>query len=95
VMQMALMLFSGIALVIVPLLALTADQVEKIKRAVQTYGTVEAFHIDDLTEKYIRETLITRMYQLAASTSSSIFLFCSPQCLVEKTYFRQAVLESR
>eukprot|EP00578_Thalassiosira_sp_NH16_P016009 CAMPEP_0181115808 /NCGR_PEP_ID=MMETSP1071-20121207/21623_1 /TAXON_ID=35127 /ORGANISM="Thalassiosira sp., Strain NH16" /LENGTH=41 /DNA_ID= /DNA_START= /DNA_END= /DNA_ORIENTATION= len=38
----------GIAIIIVPLLALTADQVEKMKRASQKYGSVEAHHIDDL-----------------------------------------------
>mmetsp|Transcript_19494 Transcript_19494/g.46770 ORF Transcript_19494/g.46770 Transcript_19494/m.46770 type:complete len:83 (+) Transcript_19494:1628-1876(+) len=47
-MQMVLTMTPGIAIIIVPLLALTADQVEKMKRASQKYGSVEAHHIDDL-----------------------------------------------
>ena len=43
-MQMALTMTTGIAIIIVPLLALTADQVEKINRASQKYGSVEASH---------------------------------------------------
>jgi len=70
-MQMTLTIFAGIALVIVPLLALTADQVEKIKRAVQTDGSVEAHHIDERPEWYIRDVLIPRMFQLLESTSPS------------------------
>ncbi len=64
-MQVTLALFAAIALVIVPFLALTADQVKKIKHAVQTHGLVEAQHIDELCDRYIWETLIPRMYQLA------------------------------
>ena len=59
-MQMALTMSAGIAIIIVPLLALTADQVEKIKRANQKYGSVEAHHIDDLSTTFIRDILIPR-----------------------------------
>ena len=45
-MQMVLTMTAGIALILVPLLALTADQVEKIWRANSSFGSVEAHHID-------------------------------------------------
>ena len=53
-MQMVLTMIGGIALIIVPLLALTADQVEKIRRANRSFGSVEAHHTDDLDESFIR-----------------------------------------
>ena len=51
-MQMALTISAGIGLIIVPLLALTADKAEKIKRANQNYGSVESHHIDALCPEH-------------------------------------------
>ena len=92
-MQMVLTMTGGIALIIVPLLALTADQVEKIRRANSSFGSVEAHHIDDLTESFIRESLIPRMMEISPRSSSCMYLFCSPQDLVKKACLRIAVLE--
>ena len=57
-MQMVLTMIGGIALIIVPLLALTADQVEKIRRANRSFGSVEAHHTDDLDESFILSFLL-------------------------------------
>ena len=92
-MQMVLTMIGGIALIIVPLLALTADQVEKIRRANRSFGSVEAHHTDDLDESFIRERLIPRMMEISNSTTSSMHIFCSPQDLVNKAYLRIALLE--
>ena len=92
-MQMVLTMIGGIALIIVPLLALTADQVEKIRRANRSFGSVEAHHTDDLDESFIRERLIPRMMEISDSTTSSMYIFCSPQDLVNKAYLRIALLE--
>ena len=84
---------AGIVLVIGPLLALTADQVEKIKRANQKYGSVEAHHIDDSSDNFIQTTLIPQMQEINYESPSTMFVFSSPQALVEKAYFLHALLE--
>ena len=45
---MVTLFVGGIVLVIVPLLLLTADQMAKIRMALQVEGSVEAHHIDEI-----------------------------------------------
>ena len=49
ILRLAGVMVNGIILVIVPLLALTADQMANIINAIQEHGSVEAHHLDDLT----------------------------------------------
>ena len=71
----------GIVLVIVPLLALSADQLKKFKSANQAYGAVDAFHIDEVVKesaaKY--QEVLARLRSLRRSTTSTAFICSSPQ----------------
>eukprot|EP00978_Attheya_sp_CCMP212_P024220 scaffold75818_cov54-Attheya_sp.AAC.1 len=51
-MQTAGTILRGVTLVIVPLLALGADQVTKISRVNQAYGGVHGYHLDDIKEAW-------------------------------------------
>ena len=48
----------GIVLVIVPLLSLTADQMAKIRVALQIEGSVEAHHLDEIPTSLLMELII-------------------------------------
>ena len=49
---------NGITIVIIPLLALTADQMANLIKAVQLHGSVEAHHLDDTSPSTIANTII-------------------------------------
>ena len=52
---------AGITLVIVPLLALTANQLARIRKTVQKYGTIDAHHIDEASMSDLMDKIIPRM----------------------------------
>ena len=51
----------GITLVIIPLLSLTANQMERIKKAMQQDGAVVAVHLDDAAKNDVKENVIPEM----------------------------------
>ena len=71
----------GVNVVIVPLLALTADQMSKIEEALQDCGSVAAVHLDELSRSAIRDEVITRMNDIGYDSESTLFIFTSPQKL--------------
>lgn len=86
----------GITLLIVPLLTLSADSLAKFTVANQDYGTVEAHHIDEVwkesREKYYK--LLNRMRGLRNNTTSTIFVFTSPQFIINHNDFRRVLIDT-
>ena len=69
-------------LVIVPLLSLTVDQMAKIRVALQVEVSIEAHHLDEISASLLRELIIPRMHKIGYDSTSTMFLFTSPQKLV-------------
>mmetsp|Transcript_36102 Transcript_36102/g.66172 ORF Transcript_36102/g.66172 Transcript_36102/m.66172 type:complete len:200 (+) Transcript_36102:456-1055(+) len=65
--------------VIVPLLALTANQMAKIEEALQDCGSVSAVHLDELSSAAINGKAIPRMHEIGYHSESTMFIFTSPQ----------------
>jgi superfamily II DNA helicase RecQ len=84
---------AGNVLVIVPLLALTANQLEKIKQAMKEYGCVDVTHLDKTDEATIHSTVIPRMLSLQPATTTTNFLLCSPQFIADHDAFRTVLLQ--
>ena len=61
-----------------PSLALTADQIVKIKEAFQDCGSIEVHNLDKLTPSDLRDAIISRMQEIDYDSSSTMFLFSSP-----------------
>ena len=78
---MAATFLGGIAVVIVPLLALTADQISKIEEANQDRGSIKAVHLDKLLSATIDNEAVPRMHAIGYNSQSTLFLFTSPQKL--------------
>ena len=89
---MAGVMVNSIILVIVPLLTLTADQMANIISAIQEHGSVEAQHLDDLTPSQLRDDIVPRMDEIKYNSSSTMFIFTSPQQLVEHPFILDAIL---
>ena len=91
-MRMIATMVAGVALVIVPLLSLTADLLEGLREGSSTDASVEAHHVDELPADVVRDTLVPRLDSLDGDSSSLIFLLCSPQELSENGILRAAML---
>ena len=94
ILQLAGILVGGIVFVIVPLLSLTANNISKIRRAVQEYGLVEVHHLDETPYSELVEHVIPMMETLGSESSTTVFLFSSPQYLADNTVFRAALLHA-
>ena len=94
ILQLAGILVGGIVFAIVPLLSLTANNISKIRRAVQEYGLVEVHHLDETPYSELVEHVIPMMETLDSESSTTVFPFSSPQYLVENTVFRAALLHA-
>ena len=94
IMRMIGSLVAGITVVIVPLLTLCADQIRKILEASPKYASCEAHHIDDCSATDIKETIVPRLDAVGNDSSSSVFLFISPQKLVSCGPIRAAILRA-
>jgi superfamily II DNA helicase RecQ len=93
-MQTAGTLLGGVTLVIVPLLALGADQVTKILRACNAFGKISAYHLDEIKTSAARNQVVQELLDLEENTQTSIFLFSSPQAIVgERTPWKGTLLD--
>jgi superfamily II DNA helicase RecQ len=84
----------GITLVIINLHSLSADQMSKFVGANQAYGTVEAHSVDEVYNLSRRKynELLGRVKSLQRNTSSTLFLFFSPQFLCNHREFTNLLI---
>ena len=85
----------GISLVIIPLLSLTANQLERLKKALQRDGNVFCVHLDDAARNDVKQKVIPKMDKFKYASSTTFFILCSPQYIAENVDFRQALLRAR
>ena len=83
ILAMTAICVGGITLVLVPLLALTANQLARLNKAIQKYGVVSADHMDEISGKDLREKIIPMMDSMRYDSSSTRMFLCSPQYLAE------------
>jgi hypothetical protein len=78
---------AGISLTITPLLALGADQDEKITlKAKQSSGTVASVHLDELRSKSDQQDLVDMIKALPEDSHTTVLLFSSPQAILNKSF---------
>ena len=84
----------GSILIIIPLLSLLADQIRKFCDANQAFCSVNVYHLDELTQVSNSKTqeLLDMLSALKSETSSTIFLFSTPQFLIKHNDFRFALV---
>ena len=64
----------GITLVIIPLLSLTANQLERIKTAMQEHGAVVATHLDDAGKNDVKANVIPKMDTFPCDSSTTLMI---------------------
>ena len=92
VLAMTVIVVRGVTIVVVPLLALTADQLARLNAAVQRYGAVSAIHLNETSSEDLNKKLIPKMDALPYDSSSTLLFLCLPQYLTRTTEFRNVLL---
>ena len=85
---------AGLSVFIIPLLSLTANQLSRLRLALQMWGTVEAHCVDDVSKKDMKNKIIPRMDEIDYSSSSTMAILCSPQELAHNKAFRDALFRA-
>ena len=94
VTRIAGVILRGIVLIIIPLLSLSADQIRKFCDANQAFGSVDVYHLDELSQASYskRQELLEMFSALKNKTLSTLFLFSSPQFLIKQDDFCLALI---
>jgi superfamily II DNA helicase RecQ len=84
----------GIILIFIPLLTLSADVMSKFMSADQQFGAVALQHLDELFDanKRVYYNLLERCRGLLQSTTTTIFIFLSPQFLINHPEAREVFI---
>jgi hypothetical protein len=84
----------GIVLIFIPLLTLSADVMSKFTSADQRFGPVKEQHLDELYDgnKKVYHDLLERCRGLRRSTTTTVFIFLSPQFLINHTDARDVFI---
>jgi superfamily II DNA helicase RecQ len=74
----------GIVLIFIPLLTLSADVMHKFDAANTTWGNVGVYHLDELYDanRSVFDSILQRCLTIKRNTTSTLFIFLSPQFLV-------------
>ena len=85
-------MFRGITLTIVPMLALGSDQAEKVRqKAMQTSGDVLSLHIDEVRDDEKVNEIVKLLMELPRNTEKTVMLFSSPQAIVSNRHWREMI----
>ena len=85
----------GVHLIFHPILALTADQLTQFQSGSNEYGAIVAINLDEIaTTNAVKRKIIAYITQLRNSTSTTVFLFSSPQYMAENRAIMNALLNS-
>jgi len=85
----------GIVLIFIPLLTLSADVMNKFTCANQNFGAVAVQHLNDLFDanKRVCYDLLEQCRGLRRSTTTTVFIFLSPQFLINHPEARDVFIE--
>jgi hypothetical protein len=96
VIRMVGVLDRGVCLIFIPLLTLSADVMTKFQSACQLYGSVRAYHLNEIYDnnRDIYNAVLQRCIDLPPSTPSTVFVFLSPQHLCRSSNATSSLLEN-
>ena len=85
----------GIHLVVHPLLSLAANQVKKFRNGSNQYGAISAINLDkwfDDQQQGALSTLYEKISMIESSTSTTLYIFVSPQRIAHQSALRRVLL---
>ena len=88
-------LFGGVHLVFHPILALTADQLTQFQSGSDKYGSIIAINLDEMaTSAGVKRKIIAFLTNLPINTSTTIFIFSSPQFMANNPSIMNSLLNN-
>jgi superfamily II DNA helicase RecQ len=88
-------LLHGVHLIFHPILALTADQLTHFQSGSDDYGSIVAINLDEMfTTAAWKKKIIEYMTTLTKDTTTTVFIFASPQLIADNTTLRSALLNN-
>ena len=78
---------AGILLIIVPLLALTANLLSRVKQVAKNNVHMITHHMDELSKSNFERTVLPQINDIDCKSSTTLILLCSPQALANNTKF--------
>ena len=88
-------LFGGVHLVFHPILALTADQLTQFQSGSDKYGSIIAINLDEIgTTAGVKRKIIAFLTTLKRNTSTTIFIFSSPQFMANNPSIMNSLLNN-
>jgi superfamily II DNA helicase RecQ len=93
IMMMTGLMLAGVHLIVHPLLTLTADQVAAFSKCSDNHGSVVVINLDEQASRSstFQQSIVDLITGLPKSTSTTVFLFASPQFLARFKKFRNAI----
>ena len=85
-------MLKDVILVLHPLLVLTADQVIRFWEGNDSFGSIEAHHLDNFSNRD-RKQFVKHISNLTVQTTSAVFVFFSPQFLADNKDVLHALLK--
>ncbi len=83
---------ASVSLTITPLLSLGADQTQKIRKNTSpNSGPVHEVHLDELRCPQAQQLLSDQLLSLSINTDTTVFLFSSPQAIVNNQVWRPMI----
>jgi superfamily II DNA helicase RecQ len=84
----------GITLIIIPLLSLSADQLRKFNCGDEQFGSINVVHLDEIAQASLskRSEVLHRIAMMQKDTTSTLFLFVSPQFIMNHEDFRNSII---
>ena len=74
---------AGITLVLVPLLALSANLVARVKQIAQKNTHIITYHMDEICKTQHENQVLRQMDDIESQSSTTMILICSPQALAD------------
>jgi hypothetical protein len=87
---LALIIGGGVALTVVPLLAVAGDQTSKVRRAAQREGNIRVYNLDEYkNSRKKRELQNSLLDELDPNSGITVYLFTSPQTITTDTTWQR------
>ena len=84
---------AGITLVLVPLLALSANLVARVKQIGQKNAHIITYHMDKICKTQHQNQVLRQMDDIESQSSTTMILISSPQALADNKKFRDQLLK--
>ena len=84
----------GVHVIFHPVLSMTADQITKFTEGSDEFGAIIVINLDEVADTaLVRDRIINDLESLSNQTTSTYFLFSSPQFMAKHSSFSESLVQ--